>query len=71
MTESVSNGEIVKKIFVGIGLNVNQGKFPGNLSEIATSLKKEFGGEYSREDILKKFLELFEEKYLLQIHNEL
>ena len=68
LTESVSNGEIVKKIFVGIGLNVNQEKFPGNLSDIATSLKKEFGGEYDREKILIKFLELFEEKYLVQIN---
>ena len=67
LTESVSNGEIVKKIFVGIGLNVNQEKFPGNLSDIATSLKKEFGGDYDREKILRKFLELFEEKYLAQI----
>lgn len=64
LTESVSNGEIIKKIFVGIGFNVNQEKFPGNLSEIATSLKKEFGGDYDREAILIKFLELFEEKYI-------
>lgn len=67
LTESVSNGEIVKKIFIGIGFNVNQEYFPGNLSEIATSLKIEFGGEYDREEILKKFLELFEEKYLNQL----
>ena len=64
LTESVSHGEIVKKIFVGIGFNVNQEEFPGNLSEIATSMKKEFGEEYDREKILRKFLELFEEKYL-------
>ena len=50
---------------MGIGFNVNQEAFPGNLSEIATSLKIEFGGEYDREAILKKFLELFEEKYIL------
>ena len=67
LTESVSNGEIIKKIFIGIGFNVNQESFPGNLSKIATSLKIEFGGEYDRELILKRFLELFEEKYLLQI----
>ena len=64
LTESVSHGEIVKKIFIGIGLNVNQDEFPGNLANIATSLKKEFGNEYDREKILKKFLELFEEKYV-------
>ena len=64
LTESVSQGDIIKKIFVGIGLNVNQESFPGNLSEIATTMKKEFLGEYDREKILRKFLELFEEKYL-------
>lgn len=64
LTESVSNNECVKKIFIGIGFNVNQESFPGNLSDIATSLKKEFGMEFDREKILKKFLELFEEKYL-------
>lgn len=69
LTESISYGEVVKKIFVGIGFNVNQEEFPGNLSEIATSLKREFHGEYDREKILTKFLELFEEKYLLQITN--
>lgn len=67
LTESVQNSNTVKKIFVGIGLNINQESFPGNLSDIATSLKIEFGGEYDREEILKKFLELFEEKYLNQI----
>lgn len=67
LTESVQNNRIVKKIFVGIGLNVNQESFPGNLSDIATSLKIEFGSEYDRKLILKKFLELFEEKYLNQI----
>ena len=64
LTESVSNSEVIKKIFVGIGFNVNQEIFPGNLSKIATSLKKEFGGDYDREAILAKFLELFEEKYI-------
>ena len=67
LTESVSQGEIVKKIFVGIGFNVNQEEFPGNLSEIATSMKKEFDKDFDREEILKKFLELFEEKYLAML----
>ena len=67
LTESISHGEVVKKIFIGIGFNVNQEDFPGNLSEIATSLKKEFRGDYNREEILKKFFEIFEEKYLNMI----
>ena len=64
LTESISCGDVIKKIFVGIGVNINQEVFPGNLSQIATSLKMEFKGEYDRERILRKFLELFEEKYL-------
>ena len=64
LTESVSYDEVIKKIFVGIGLNVNQNEFPGNLSDIATSLKIEFKDEFNREEILQNFLELFEEKYL-------
>lgn len=38
--------------------------FHGNLGEIATSLKKEFKANFSREDILSKFLEIFEKRYL-------
>lgn len=64
LTESITEGEITKKIFIGIGFNVNEDNFPGNLGDIATSLKREFKAEFSREDILTRFLEIFEEKYL-------
>lgn len=64
LTESITEGEIIKKIFIGIGFNVNQEKFPGNLEKIATSLTKMFDGVFVREDILIRFLEIFEEKYL-------
>ncbi len=36
----------------------------GNLGDIATSLKKEFQADFSREDILSRFLEIFEDAYL-------
>lgn len=64
LTESITEGEITKKVFVGIGFNVNQEKFPGNLEKIAISLKKAFEGVFVREDILKKFFEIFEKRYL-------
>lgn len=67
LTESITEGNNVKKIFIGIGFNVNQVIFPGNLEEIATSLKKEFNADFSRNDILNRFLEIFEEKYLFLI----
>lgn len=63
LTETVCKGEIVKKIYVGIGLNVNQEKFPGNLSEIATSLKIETGRELEKEKIIVQFLNKFEREY--------
>lgn len=68
LTESSCKGEIVKKIYVGIGLNVNQEEFPGNLDEIATSLKKETGTENKREDIVVAFLNAFEKEYLKLIY---
>ena len=64
LTESITEGEIIKKLFIGIGFNVNQDKFPGNLEKIASSLKKMFEGVFVREDILVRFLEIFEKKYL-------
>ncbi len=64
LTESIIEGNIAKKIFIGIGFNVNQEEFPGNLGDIATSLKKEFQADFSREDILSRFLEIFEDAYL-------
>lgn len=64
LTESMTEGEKTKKIFIGIGFNVNQETFPGNLGNIATSLKSEFKADFSRKDIIIKFLEIFEERYL-------
>lgn len=64
LTESNSEGEIVKRICVGIGLNINQTEFPGNLEKIASSLKKEFNIEFSKEDIITEFFNIFEKEYL-------
>lgn len=63
LTETVCKGELVKKIYIGIGMNINQKVFPGNLSEIATSLKNEFGKEFDREKIIVEFLNEFEKVY--------
>lgn len=64
LTESNTKGKIVTKIVIGIGFNINQEKFPGNLKEIASSLKKEFRQEFSREEIISEFLNKFEKEYL-------
>lgn len=42
---------------IGFGLNVNQGEFPGELREIATSLRIEKGGEVDRTAVARALLE--------------
>lgn len=64
LTESILEGEIVKKIYIGIGINLNEEFFPEELKDIATSLKIEFGKEYEREKILVEFFNIFEKRYL-------
>ncbi len=64
LTESSVKGEIVENIIIGIGFNVNQSEFKGKIKDTATSLKKEFGKTFSREEILSEFLKEFEEEYL-------
>ena len=64
LTETVIMKEEVEKIFIGIGINVNQEKFPDELKKTATSLKREYKKEFSKDEILKRFLEIFEEEYL-------
>ncbi len=68
LTETKVEGEIVKKLYIGIGFNLNQTVFPEELKEIASSLKIEFGIEFSREEIMKEFFTIFEEEYLKLIN---
>ncbi|MCI8310406.1 MAG: biotin--[acetyl-CoA-carboxylase] ligase [Clostridia bacterium] len=63
LTETVAVGNIIKKLFIGIGININQTYFPGSLENLATSLKNEFGKEFDRLEVFSKFLELFEKEY--------
>ena len=49
-------------VLIGIGVNVNQVEFEGELSNIATSLKKEFNMEFEREEIVAKILEKLENR---------
>jgi BirA family biotin operon repressor/biotin-[acetyl-CoA-carboxylase] ligase len=50
-------------IIVGIGLNVNQLKFPKEIKNIATSLRIILKKEFNKEKILKKILKEFELLY--------
>ncbi len=65
LTQITSSGNRIKYLLIGIGFNINQIEFNEELKYIATSMKKEFKKEFSREKILNEILYEFE-KYALE-----
>lgn len=65
LTETVFIGNKLDRVVVGIGLNVNQQKFSGELENNATSLSIECSGEISREKLLVEILQNIEYRYRL------
>jgi BirA family biotin operon repressor/biotin-[acetyl-CoA-carboxylase] ligase len=63
LTEMHAEPSAVKFVIVGMGINVNQEKFPGELSTIATSLRIESGRRLSRLELLSRLLREFETDY--------
>jgi BirA family biotin operon repressor/biotin-[acetyl-CoA-carboxylase] ligase len=63
LTEMHAEPSQVRFVIVGIGLNVNQEKFPEELKHIATSLRAETGREQSRLGLLARLLREFESDY--------
>src|SRR5262249_24519315 len=63
LTEMYADTTMVRFVVVGIGINVNQVKFPGELSTIATSLCIETGRNESRLELLARLLREFESDY--------
>jgi BirA family biotin operon repressor/biotin-[acetyl-CoA-carboxylase] ligase len=63
LTEMHAEPSQVRFVIVGIGLNVNQEKFPGELANIATSLRLETGKPHSRMELLVRLLREFETDY--------
>jgi len=61
LIESISLGSKIKKVIIGIGLNVNQSLFPGEYNYQPTSVRLELNQEVEREKILAEFLNNFEE----------
>jgi BirA family biotin operon repressor/biotin-[acetyl-CoA-carboxylase] ligase len=61
LIESVSKGEKLERVVVGIGLNVNQTTFQGSYNIKPTSLKNEIGHNIQREMLLAELLNVFEE----------
>jgi BirA family biotin operon repressor/biotin-[acetyl-CoA-carboxylase] ligase len=63
LTEMHAEPGMVRFIIVGIGLNVNQEKFAGELGAMATSLRIETGKQESRLELLVRLLREFESDY--------
>lgn len=63
LTEMHAEPTLVRFVIVGVGINVNQEKFPGDLAGMATSLREETGKQLSRLDLLARFLREFESDY--------
>ena len=53
----------VRHIVVGIGINVNQTKFPAELQPIATSLRLASGTEWSRVELCAALLKSLDREY--------
>ncbi|PYX32383.1 MAG: biotin--[acetyl-CoA-carboxylase] ligase [Acidobacteria bacterium] len=63
LTEMNSEATRVRHLVVGVGINVNQSKFPAELREIATSLKSETGTEWSRVELCAALLKSLDREY--------
>ena len=56
LTEINTIGEKINYLLISIGFNVNEEEFLDELKDIATSLKMEFGKNFSREEIIVSFI---------------
>ena len=63
LTEMHAEPSQVRFVIVGLGINVNQEKFPPELAKSATSLRVETGRLQSRLDVLVRFLRELESDY--------
>lgn len=61
LTESKVSLERVKFLVIGIGLNTEKMNFTEDIKDIATSIKKEFGIEVDRLEVVTSFCNKFEE----------
>lgn len=67
LTESNSMGNNLNYIILSMGFNVNEDDFNEETSNIATSLKREFKKEFTREEIILHIIENLDKYYILNI----
>ena len=63
LTEMSGEATRVRHIVVGIGINVNQAQFPGDLTQTATSLRLSTGSEWSRVELCAALLKSLDREY--------
>jgi BirA family biotin operon repressor/biotin-[acetyl-CoA-carboxylase] ligase len=63
LTEMSAEATRVRHIVVGIGINVNQTRFPDDLAETATSLRLTTGAEWSRVELCAALLKSLDQEY--------
>jgi BirA family transcriptional regulator, biotin operon repressor / biotin---[acetyl-CoA-carboxylase] ligase len=63
LTEMTAEVTRVRHLVVGIGINVNQLKFPAELCDAATSLRIESGTEWSRVELCAALLKSLDREY--------
>jgi BirA family biotin operon repressor/biotin-[acetyl-CoA-carboxylase] ligase len=63
LTEMHAEPSQIRFVIIGCGINVNQEDFPGDLSGVATSLRRETGRSHSRLELLVRLLAEFETDY--------
>ena len=69
LTEMNAEVTRVRYLVVGIGVNVNQVKFPAELREIATSLRMATGTEWSRVELCAGILKALDREYRNLVEN--
>lgn len=63
LTEMALDGTSIKYVVIGVGINVNQMYFSGELENKATSLAKELSKEFAKDVIIKVVVEKFYDYY--------
>ncbi len=63
LTEMATEIMYINYVVIGIGINVNQEYFPGDIDKMATSFYRETGRVFRRSELIAAVLERFEENY--------